>query len=465
MSGLAGIGLALADWCERWFPDAFVFALLAVVIVAIGALLIGAPLQAVMLQFGKGFWDLITFTMQMALIIVGGYVVATSPPVGRLIERLATVPKTGRGAVAYITALSMLTSMISWGLSLVFSGLLVRAVARRQPRMDYRAAGAGAYMGLGSIWALGLSSSAALLQANPGSLPPALAKITGIIPFSETIFLWQGLTTAFLLLIASIAVAFYSAPSEAAARPAATFGVNLEPVRQDLSPRRYPGEWLEYSPVLTILILLLAVGWLVGTIATAGPLTAISNLNTYNFIFLMAGLLLHWQPRRFLQAVAASVPATSGVLIQFPFYAGIASILIGAKNPAGLTLSNWLADLFVRASSQHTFPLLASAYSALLGLFVPSGGGKWIVEAPYVMQAANTLHVHLGWVVQIYNAAEALPNLVNPFWMLPLLGVLGIKARELAGYSMLQLVVHIPIVFFLMWLFAQTLTYHPPVGI
>ncbi len=462
--GLAGVGLALADWCERWFPDAFVFALVAVVIVAIGALLIGAPLQVVMVQFGKGFWDLITFTMQMALIIVGGYVVATSPPVARLIEWLATVPKTGRGAVAYIAGLSMLASMLSWGFSLIFSGLLVRALARRQPRMDYRAAGAAAYLGVGSIWALGLSSSAALLQANPGSLPPALAKITGVIPFTETIFLWQGLATAFMLLIVSIAVAFLSAPAEAAARPAAAFGVSVEAVRQDLSPRRHPGEWLEYSPVLTILIVLLAVGWLWSTIASAGPLTAISNLNTYNFTFLMAGLLLHWQPRRFLQAVASSVPATAGVLIQFPFYAGIAAILIGAKNPAGTTLSNWLANLFVSASSQHTFPLLASAYSAVLGLFVPSGGGKWIIEAPYVMQAANTLHVHLGWVVQIYNAAEALPNLINPFWMLPLLGVLGVKARELVGYSLLQLIVHVPLVFFLMWLFAQTLTYHPPVG-
>jgi len=461
--GLARVGLALADWCERWFPDAFVFAMAAVVIVAIGALLLGASLQAVMLQFGKGFWDLITFTMQMALIIIGGYVVAVSPPIARLIESLATVPKTGRSAIAYIAGVSMLASMISWGFSLIFSGLLVRALARRQPRMDYRAAGAAAYLGVGSIWALGFSSSAALLQANPASLPPAIAKITGIIPFTETIFLWQGLATALILLIVSIAIAFWSAPSEAAAHPASAFGVTLQPTRQDQSPRAHPGEWLEYSPLLTIVIVLIGLGWLVSTFAASGPL-AISNLNTYNFLFLMASLLLHWQPRRFLQAVASSVPATAGVLIQFPFYAGIAAILTGAANPAGVTLSNWLANLFVRVSTQNTFPLLASAYSAVLGLFVPSGGGKWIIEAPYVMQAANTLHVHLGWVVQIYNAAEALPNLVNPFWMLPLLGVLGVKARELVGYSLLQLIVHVPLVFFLMWLFAMTLSYHPPVG-
>ncbi len=461
--GLARVGLALADWSERWFPDAFVFAIMAVVVVALGALALGAPPRTVMIQFGKGFWDLIPFTMQMALIIVGGYVVASSPAVARVIEWLASAPRSGRSAVAYIAVLSMLTSLVSWGFSLIFSGLLVRELARRQPRMDFRAAGAAAYLGVGSIWALGISSSAAQLQANKGSLPPALLQITGVIPFTETIFLWQGLVTALILLVVSTAVAFYSAPSDAAAQPAAAFGLTFAARRPDLDPRERPGEWLEYSPVLTVLVALLAAGWLVEVFATQGPMTAIANLNTYNFIFLMAGLLLHWRPKRFLQAVAGAVPATAGVLVQFPFYASIAAILTGARGPTGLSLSDWLAGIFVSVSNRHTFPLLVSAYSAVLGLFVPSGGGKWVIEAPYVMQAANTLQVHLGWVVQIYNTAEALPNLVNPFWMLPLLGVLGIKARELVGYSILQFLVHLPLVFALMWLFAQTLTYHPPV--
>jgi len=96
-------------------------------------------------------------------------------------------------------------------------------------------------------------------------------------------------------------------------------------------------------------------------------------------------------------------------------------------------------------------------------MFVPSGGGKWVIEAPYVMAAANAWKVHLGWTVQIYNAAEALPNLVNPFWMLPLMGVLNVRARDLAGYSILQLMFHAPIVVFLCWLFARTLPYIPPV--
>ena len=125
-------------------------------------------------------------------------------------------------------------------------------------------------------------------------------------------------------------------------------------------------------------------------------------------------------------------------------------------------ISQWLAGLFVRVSDTNSYPVLVSIYSAVLGLFVPSGGSKWVIEAPYLLQAANELKVNLGWVVQIYNAAEALPNLVNPFWMLPLLGLLGVRARDLVGYAAVQLLVHLPVVLFLMWVFARTLPYVAP---
>jgi len=129
----------------------------------------------------------------------------------------------------------------------------------------------------------------------------------------------------------------------------------------------------------------------------------------------------------------------------------------------GTGISAWLAGLFVSITTHNTYALLVAFYSAVLGLFIPSGGGKWVIEAPYVLQAANELKVHLGWVVQIYNAAEALPNLINPFWMLPLLGLLGVKARDLVGYSVLQLIIHTPLIFFLCWLFSLWLPYVPPI--
>ena len=126
-------------------------------------------------------------------------------------------------------------------------------------------------------------------------------------------------------------------------------------------------------------------------------------------------------------------------------------------------IARGMAHFFVRISSHGTFPLLVSIYSAILGMFVPSGGSKWIIEAPYVLQAAQDLHVHLGWVVQVYNASEALPNLINPFWMLPILGILKVRARDLVGFTALQLILNSILVLFMVWFFARTLTYLPPV--
>src|SRR3546814_373925 len=368
---------------------------------------------------------------------------------------------------------------------------------------------------------MGLSSSAAQLQANPASMPPGLVEITGVLPFSETIFLWQSIVLTAILITVSLAVAWFTAPTGDAARTAREFIDVSGEQAPALPPRTRPGEWLEYSPLLTVLLSLLAFGWLFGEFASKPAVTAIANLDTYNLLFLSLGLLLHWRPRSFLDAVARAVPATTGVLIQFPLYGGIALILTHAAGPGGAppahrqsedvvqvsatetfagvmgassavpattgvliqvplyggialilthaagrggeTLAHRLSEVFVQVASTETFAVVMGAYSAVLGFFVPSGGGKWIVEAPYVMQAANDLQFHLGWAVQVYNAAEALPNLINPFWMLPLLGVLGLRARDIVGFTFLQLLVHIPLVLGLLWVLGLTLTYVPPV--
>jgi short-chain fatty acids transporter len=431
---LAKLGARLADFSERFFPDAFVFALAAIVIVFLGGLATGVPAVKLTTEFGNGFWSLVNFTMQMAMVIVGGFVVASSPPVARLTRRLASIPKTARGAVAFVAAFAMLSSLISWGLSLIFTGLLVREVSRRV-NADYRALGAAAYLGLGSVWALGLSSSAALLQATKSSIPAALLPITGVIPLTQTIFLWQSLAMAATLIIISVTVAYFSAPSEE----------NAKVMRfEEPAPSE---EESKDSPLLSVVIAALMLWYLVLQFRDKGGIAAL-DLNNFNFLFLATGLLLHWRPKSFLRAVSKSIPATAGVLIQFPFYGGIFGMI--SKTP----MAEKLAHVFVAVTTRETFPLVVAIYSAILGMFVPSGGGKWVVEAPYVMAAANAWHMHLGWTVQIYNAAEALPNLINPFWMLPLMGILNVRARDLAGYSILQLMFHLPAVLLLSWLFA-----------
>ena len=209
---LVRFGLTLSTWSERWFPDPLVFALAGVVLVFIFGVIIGQKPGDLAYQGGKAFWTLVPFTMQMVMIIIGGYVVATAPIVNRFIAWISTLPKNPRTAIAVVAFLSMLTSLISWGLSLIFSGLLVRELAKRVKGMDIRAAGAAGYLGLGAVWALGLSSSAAMMMATKSSIPAGLYQIAGVIPLKQTLFLWQGLATAALLIVLSTIIAYASAP-------------------------------------------------------------------------------------------------------------------------------------------------------------------------------------------------------------------------------------------------------------
>ena len=220
-----------------------------------------------------------------------------------------------------------------------------------------------------------------------------------------------------------------------------------------MEPRDSPGQWLEHSPILTWFVVALGVTYLVRYFMQAGePLNAI-NLNTINLAFLMLGFILHGTPARLMRAVQEATPAVWGVILQFPFYAGIAGIITATQ------LSEQVANLFVRVSTPATFPPLVAMYSAVLGVFVPSGGSKWVIEAPYVMDAAHTLKVHLGWVVAAYDLGEALANLVQPFWMLPVLGLFKLGARDVMGYTIVVFLALTPVVLILVTLLGMTLSY------
>src|SRR6201998_1105004 len=379
---LVRFGLALADWSERWFPDPLVFALLGIVIVFAAGLLLRQSPAKLAIQGGKSFWSLVPFTMQMVMIIIGGYVVASTPIVHRAIRWLAGGPRTPRAAIALVALFSMLTSLISWGLSLIFSGLFVRELSGRVKGMDYRAAGGAAYLGLGAVWAMGLSSSAAMLMATKSSIPPALFNISGLIPLTQSLFLWQSIVTTAILVTVSVLIAYWSAPSPENARTAESYGIVHDVGGADPEVRTKPGEWLEYSPLLTILVAAVLCWYLVDVFRTSpqGALAAL-DLNTYNLMFITFVLLFHWRPKRFLRAVADCVPATGGVLIQFPFYAVIFGMIVGTG------IADALAKVFASISTHNTYPLLVAAYSAVLGIFIPSGGSKWVIEAPYVLQA------------------------------------------------------------------------------
>ena len=462
---ISRMALALTDWTERWVPDAFVFALLGTFIVVIaGVTVTPSSLSQVVDAWGRGFWELIPFTLQMALVIITGHVLATSQPMGRVIRTVAAWPRTPKGAVALVTFFALASSWLNWGFSLVFSAVLAREVARRVEGVDYRALAAASFLGIGSIWAQGLSGSAALQMATAGALQPEIRNIVaangivpgGIIPFRNTIFLWQSLVSVLVEIVVVTTVMWLATPPPGRGKTARDLGIDLgtgeiEPPKVVAHPA--PGAWLEHSPLLSWLVVVLGAGYLVRYFSQAPePLNAI-NLNIVNLAFLLAGFLLHRTPARLMHAVQAATPAVWGVILQFPFYAGIAGIITATH------LNDRLADVFVRVSNATTFPALVAIYSAVLGVFVPSGGSKWVIEAPYVMAAAHELKVHLGWVVASYDLGEALANLVQPFWMLPILGLFKLAARDVMGYTLVVFLVLVPVVLVLVTVLGATLPY------
>ena len=462
---VARLALRLTAWTERWVPDAFIFALLATLVVVVaGVTMTPSTTGQVIDAWGRGFWDLIPFTLQMALVIITGHVLATSRPMRRFIQMLARVPASPKSAVALVTAFALASSWINWGFSLIFSAVLAREIARRVEGVDYRALAASSFLGLGSVWAQGLSGSAALQMATPGALQPAIREIVargdmvpgGIIGFTHTIFLWQSLVSVVVELVVVTTVMWLATPPASRARTAQMLGIDLgvSEIADPPTPATVaPGAWLEHSPLLTWAVVGIAATYLARYFASApDPLNAL-NLNIVNLIFLMIGFLLHGTPARLMYAVQAATPAVWGVILQFPFYAGIAGIITSTH------LSQQLASLFVRASTPLTFPPLVAIYSAVLGVFVPSGGSKWVIEAPYVMAAAHEMQVHLGWVVAAYDLGEALANLLQPFWMLPILGLFQLRARDVMGYTFVVCAVLLPTVLILVTLLGATLHY------
>lgn len=468
---LGRFALRMTALSERYLPDAFIFALVGTAIVVALALTAGgSSVGHAVKAWGGGFWSLIPFTLQMAMIVVSGTVVATAPPIRRAIDLLARLPRSNRGATVFVAVASMVSSWFNWGFGLLFSAVLARAVARRVPSVDYRTLAATTLLGLGTVWAQGLSGSAALQVATPGLLPAATRTIIagkgpggaelvpgGIIPLAHTIFLWQSFLAVAIEIAIVAAIIWLATPTGSRVRTAADLGIDLsDPEVADDVPNkpRTPGEWLEHQPWLNLMVVLLSGAYLLESLRQAEHLAAAITLNTLNLFFLTLGFALHRTPARLMRAFAAATPGIWGFLLQFPFYGGIAALITDTH------LNARIAALFTQIATPLTYPPLVAAYSALLGVFVPSGGSKWVIEAPYVMQAAQDLHVHLGWMVAVYDLGEALANLVQPFWMLPVLALLQVRARDIMGVTWTVFVVLVPVVLVLVTVLGATLA-HP----
>lgn len=441
MKLLSRLAVALNNWTSRWVPSAFSIAMILTLLTLAAASIFTQYTLLQCLRFwGDGFWELLAFSMQMTLIMVTGYIVVVSPVVNRALRWFAALPRSATAAIAFTAFGSMLLAWINWGLGIIGAAVLVKYVARRHPDVDYRLLVAVAYFGLGCTWHAGLSASAPVLVATPGHF---MEKQMGVIPLSQTIFHPFNLSATVAVFVAMTAVAYALHPRDPALRK------RVDPSRlsdqtefQAPTLREQeqltPSTIMDYSYALNLVLGACGLVWLWLNFAARGWQGI--TINTVNFIFLTAGILLHPSPASVLKAAAESGSTIYNIALQFPFYSGMYGVIKGTG------LSDLIGQAFVRVATPHTLPLIVYWYSGIVNYFVPSGGSKWAVEAPYIIQAAKTLGVGFDRIVVAYAWGDMMTDLLQPFWAIPLLSAAGLEFKEILGFEMIACVVYMIIV-------------------
>ena len=422
------ITMASVRAVERWLPDPFIFVLLLTLVVFLAGMGFEAQSPMAMIQhWGDGFWALLAFSMQMILILVTGWVLATTPFFKRILGAAAQLANTPGQAIVLVTLVSLMASWLNWGFGLVIGAMFARQLARRVTDVDYRLLIASAYSGF-LVWHGGLAGSVPLTIATPGHF---MAKTMGVVSTSETIFAsFNLLIVLALFIVVPLVNRLMMPPREQT--------VSIDPAKlaeappTPLPPTQTPAERMENSILLAQAIGVMGLVFAVYYFAVKGGGL---NLNIVNFIFLMLGIALHGRPSRFLEAVGDAARGSSGIIIQFPFYAGIMGMMMGS----GLAAS--LSSMFVAISTETTLPLFTFLSAGIVNVFVPSGGGQWAVQAPVMIPAALELNVDLARISMAVAWGDAWTNMIQPFWALPALAIAGLRAKDIMGYCLIVLVV------------------------
>lgn len=470
---------ALGKFAARVVPSAFSIAIiLALASFMLAAIFAEGPVHARVARavkgFGDGFWELLAFSMQMALVVFTGYLLALSAPVTRLLTRVASFARTPRAAVVLMSLASMALAYVNWGLSIVASAMLVRFVVKRQPEVDYRLLVACAYFGLGATWHAGLSASAPLLVATPKHF---LVAEMGVVPTSQTLFSPFNLTLVVLVTALLTALAYFMHPPKGRA-------VTVDPALFErevgFSPppkptTASPAEKLDHMRALSLVFSAVAlfsvarslmmaslgaerasalgqsftaadIGTYARILFTEGFPALITdgirhlNLNLINFTFFALAVLLHRTPSALIAAAEEASRSLHGIVLQFPLYAGIFGVFRETR------LSDILGDAIVSVASERTLPTLVYFYSGLVNYFVPSGGSKWAIEAPYLLKAGAALGVSADRIVLAYAWGDMATDLIQPFWALPLLAVAKIEFKEVMGFLLIAFAIYLPFV-------------------
>lgn len=384
-------------------------------------------------HWGDGFWELLAFGMQMSLVVVTGYILANTPVVKRFLAKLSSLANTPGQAVMLVTFVALAACLINYGFGLVVGALFAVHVAKRVPGVDYRILIASAYSGM-LIWHGGFSGSVPLLIATPGHF---LEETMGLIPVADTLF---SPFNIFIVMTLLITLPIFNRHLLKGADPLSTINTSLwkddsEETENKNTPAiqtqpATPAERLENSQVLSLSIGLMGLIFVGYHFITNG---FDLNINIVNFIFLFLGIILHRTPRRFLDTVSEAVKNAGGIIVQFPFYAGIMGMMVSSG------LSEQISLWFVSFSTEYTLPIFTFISAGVVNVFVPSGGGQWAVQGPIMIQAALEIGADTAKTAMAVAWGDAWTNMIQPFWALPVLAIAGLKIRDIMGFCVMIL--------------------------
>ena len=416
---------------NRWLPDPFLFAVILSIIVYIFAMIATkmGPLK-ILNAWGttSGFWNLLAFSMQMALVLVLGSAMASAKPCKKALRAVAGMCHNNMQAIVVTTFVSTVCCWLNWGFGLVIGALLAKEVVRRVPTVDYPLLIASAYSGF-VIWHAGLSGSIPLDLVAGKTFGEVLYQA----PITATVFHPMNLIMCGVILLAMPFVNY-------AMHPDKDHTITIDPsLLVEEEERTYevktPADRMEHSKILWAITLLGGFVYIIYYFVQNGFTL---GLNIVNMIFMFLGILLHGDLRRYVDAIGEAAAGAAGILLQFPFYAGIMGMMT-VRNEVGVCLAGVISDFFVSISSNVTFPMWTFLSAGIVNFFVPSGGGQWAVQGPIVMPAAPQLGVEPGRAAMAIAWGDQWTNMIQPFWALPALGVAKLSARDIMGYLVVVL--------------------------
>ncbi len=423
---------------QRYLPEPFIFAIiLTLVAFSVAIPICDQSVVEAVENWGDGVWSLLAFSMQMALVLVCGSALAAAPAVKKVVSKLASAPKTPAGAIAFVSAISSIACWLNWGFGLIVGAILAKAVARKMQGVDYRLLIASAYSGF-VVWHSGISGSVPLSMATAGD---ALVKATnGIVAepvaLSETIFSIYNIGIALAVIVALVIVNALMHP-----KGDAVLCVDRSLLCEEGCDEKVvaitPADKMERSPVLTWIISILGLAYLVIKLFVRGGGL---DLNSVIMLFLFIGLLAHKTPICYVNAFTKAATGAAGILLQFPFYAGIMGIITGT-GASGVSLAGEISDAFISISNETTYPLLTFLSAAIVNVFVPSGGGQWAVQAPIMFPAGAQLGVDPAITGMAIAWGDAWTNLIQPFWAIPALAIAKLNAKDIMGFCLIDLLV------------------------